>query len=157
MSRPLTKNIFIEYNPSASFTLAKEHNGEIKSLHRLYVECSDPTEYRFVREVLKDEQLWATLTKDKFFAPYLDEMRLELQTKLKADAIQAIIEISQNKNSGARLNASKYLLEQGFDVKRRGRPSKKEVEEAVREEIKLERQMLEDLKRLSPSMRIDLQ
>lgn len=51
------------------------------------MDCADPTEYDFAMEFLGNWEHWEVLKNARWFQPYLDSMRAELEAKLRRDAI----------------------------------------------------------------------
>lgn len=158
----LSKCLFTEYNHDSPyeplFTL-KAHdvtiNGKMfPSLHRLYVECSDSTEYRFANEVLGGWDHWNELCKKSFFKRPLEKMRLELEVKLKADAIFNILDVAMSKDSKGHLDANKFLIKEQYfnqetSASKRGRPSRQEIENNISIEVQDRKRMLQDLERIT--------
>ena len=75
------------------------------------------------------------------------EMRDELDIKLKAVGIKAIIASSLD-NDAKGLQASKYLVEKGYAVKKAGRPSRDEVERELKIDARAARQQQIDMDRI---------
>lgn len=104
----------------------KEYKGVIyPSLKRLYLEEADPIEYTFANKYLYDWPHWQRLCKNAIIGRHIDQWREELKLKLVSEGVITMIDLACNKDS---YQAAKYLAEAGWDIKKRGRPSKEEVE-----------------------------
>ncbi len=122
-----------------------------RSLHKLYVEAEDVTEYNFANEHLGGWSHWKDLIDTTFFEPYLIAMRDELNIKLKARAIQNVIAVSQDPSARGHLEANKFLIKEGLmeDRPTRGRPRKVVDAKQHLTDIKNEQNRIkEDLKRM---------
>jgi hypothetical protein len=86
-------------------------------------------EYQFAIDNLKSWDHWVKLTQSGMKQVFA-EWREELEIKLKADAIRAMVKASKGEGASA-TGAAKYLADKGYSVKR-GRPSKEEVEKERR-------------------------
>ena len=120
------------------------------SLHRLYVEMEDTTEYLFATKYLGGWTHWKALTECTFFENHLSAMREELSIKLKAKALQALQEVAGNPDDRRYVEANKFLLKEALDLPSRpvGRPVTKGKKDAPTEVIREEKRIKEDLKRL---------
>jgi len=77
----------------------------------------------------------------------IQEWRNELDIKLKAVGLKAIIASSVD-NDAKGLQASKYLVEQGYAVKKAGRPSIEDIERELKTDAKAAKERQEDLERI---------
>lgn len=64
----------------------------IYSLHKMYMECSDPTEYAIATKIFGSFPLWKSFIANVMVAPFIEELREELQLKIKSEAIAAMRE-----------------------------------------------------------------
>ena len=137
MNRMRTNSLVIEYcnkdREGAVFTLAEQDKHGLLSLHRLYMEIADPTEYEFAMRVFGSWAHWKLFHNLRWFKPYLDAWRDELEIKIRSDAIKKVIEQSKDEKNS---NAAKWLAEKKWKLTR-GRPSKEEVTREVKVEAKL--------------------
>lgn len=130
MGRYKTQSLFLEfgYDADALFTLKdQDHIYEGKlyvSMKRLYLEMEDPTEYQFANTVLVNWKHWQKMTANKMIRQHVDEWRSELEYKLRAQGVQAMI---QQGRTGS-YQAAKWLADRGWDVRPAGRPSKEEIQ-----------------------------
>lgn len=106
------------------FVLADKDRHGMLSLHRLYMEIADPTEYEFAMQVFGSWKHWQLFTATKWFKPYLASWRMELEIKIRSDAIKQVIEKSRSEKGS---NDAKWLAEKKWQIQR-GRPTKEEVE-----------------------------
>jgi len=104
-----------------------------KSLHKIYIEMEDPTEYEFAMSVFGDYSVWENLCSLSWFKRHHIQMQKELVLKLKARTVRNMI---NDLNDGkASYNAQKYLADAGYlegNDKKRGRPSKDELDGALK-------------------------
>jgi hypothetical protein len=132
-----TRGLFFEETlsdkSSVVYTLKDEDHLGYPSLHRLFIESADPTEYAFAQAHLYSWSHWVLLRECTWLQPYLSAWRQELEVKLRAEALVKIRQIAADATPTG-FQANKYLLESPWkpaDAGKRGRPSK----EAVRREI----------------------
>lgn len=146
MSEPAVKPIFknsvgihylrgLFYEETASdkstviYTLKDDDHEGYPSLYRLYMETADPTEWRFAKAYLQGWNHWEKLQECVWFQPYLERWRRELQLSLSSTALARIISESKT-NSRDSFTANRYLLEQGWMPKEKGkagRPTKDSI------------------------------
>lgn len=119
------------------------------SLHRLYVEMEDTTEYLFATKYLGGWTHWKYLCSCNFFKEPLEAMREELSIKLKAKALEALQTIAGDPNDRRYLEANKFLLKDALDLPKKpvGRPAK-DKDPRPADVIKEDQQVKADLKRL---------
>lgn len=151
--RPLTQSLFLEmgYNTDlAVYTLDDEdkvYKGKTyPSLKRLYLEMADPVEYNFATEHLAGWNQWQRICNNKLTGKHVEEWRIELELKMRSDAIQEIVEISTTEKG---FQAAKFIAKKEWEGGSVGRPKKKVDEE--REKIineKLEDEFSADIIRL---------
>lgn len=153
MGRPLTQSLFLEvgYNPAAVFTLKDvdhEYNGKVyPSMKRLYLETSDPTEYKFANTYLAGWDQWMRITANKALLPHVEKWRFELEVKLRSEGVLAVRRHSQSRHPSA-WQASKWLADRGWDTKGAGRPSKEDAERDKRIVEDIHNEFLQDAGRL---------
>ena len=125
----MTMMLFLETTTDverAVYTLTdrdKEKDGVVyPSLRRLYLELEDPAEYEFANKYLWGWDHWQKMVGNQVLFEYIRLWREELEVKLRARGIRAVIE-QADKN----FNAAKWVADGHWNV-RRGRPSKEELE-----------------------------
>lgn len=128
--KPLTQSLFLEigYSDFAVYTLKDSdfnYNGKLlPSLKRLYLEMEDPTEYEFANTYLLGWRHWKRMNENKILAKYFDEWREELEYKMRAKGVKALLASAK----GGNFQAAKFFIDKGWDKRQAGRPSKAEVE-----------------------------
>lgn len=149
--RPLTQSLFLEFQydtEKAIYTLKgydHEYNGKLyPSLRKLYLELNDPTEYSFATTYLIDWNHWVRLCDNKFIRKHIDEWRLELEIKIRAEATKHIM-VNARKGS---FQASKWLADKGWDVRTAGRPSKEQVEREAKVQASIKNDFDDDFERM---------
>ena len=154
--RYIVQGIFLEdrYNTDlAVYTLAgedKDYRGRVyPSLKRLYLECGDPEEYTFATTYLYDWPHWKRLLQNKSVRSHIDEWRDELYLSLRSEGIQTLINLGVNEGS---YQAAKWLADEGWIKKSRGRPSETEVQQELDRRTKLEEKFRGDFDLLEEHM-----
>lgn len=146
-----TLSLFLEidYNKDAIYTLkGYDHTYGDKvypSLKRLYLECSDPTEYEFASRYLADWDHWQKMCNNKVLATHIEKWRYELELKLRAEGVQRIIRSARSKGNWL---AAKFLAEKGWDVRIAGRPSKEDVERETKIQAHIQSEFDDDIARI---------
>lgn len=130
MNRPYTQALFLElgYQDEALYTLKEvDHVYEGKkypSIKKLYLEMTDPTEYKFATTYFLGWSHWLRLGENKAIRKHIDEWRDELEIKLRAEAVAQVMEQAKLGS----FPASKWLADRGWANRGAGRPSKLEQE-----------------------------
>lgn len=143
------KEMFFETNPTAekkwvSYSLkAHDHLG-YPSIHRLYLEMEDPTEFLFATTYFDCWEHWELVTKSPLFRDKVAQWRKELELKLRSKALASII-----KKTPDSLQAARYVAnwEHG-DKAAKGRPSKAEIAKQAKELASNKTRESEDFLRL---------
>ena len=126
---PDTRNEFTNYSLKK-----RDHKVGDKtylSLHKIYIEMEDPTEYLFANKYLYDWTHWQKMLNNKMLFSHIEKWREELQLSLKAEGIRSMLDLAAE---GKSFQAGKYLAECGWEQGKRGRPSKEEVEAVAKKE-----------------------
>jgi hypothetical protein len=132
----LLKGLFHEENTTDKtqvlYTLKDEDHLGYPSLHRLYMETADPTEYRFALEHLGGLQHWEALQNCSWFKPYIQRWRRELSLKIQSEALAEIIKTG-SKPGKDQLSANKFILLGSWNQTKatKGRPSKEDIKRAA--------------------------
>lgn len=137
MGRFRTRSLFKEMwkqNPNldmpALFSLKLEDDQDgLISLKRIYLDTCDPTEYRFAVGLFRDPRHWHTLCNLEWFRPFIDKWRWELRAKLRAQAIDNLIKLSEDNLQAIKALATEEYVYQNFleetpSKKKVGRPKK---------------------------------
>lgn len=150
--RPLTQSLFLEngYNLEYAVYTLKEDDYEFKgkhypSLKKLFLEMEDLTEYEFANEYLLGWQHWKRLNKNKLMTQHFEEWREELELRLRAQGIRAIIDQAADDKA---FQAAKFLADKGWDKKAAGRPSKNEKLKEDRMQERLDDEFKADVIRM---------
>lgn len=129
--RPLTQSLFLEVGYDRDFALytLKEVDHEFEgkvypSIKRLYLEMEDPTEYEFANEYFLGWKHWMRICDNRILRAHILEWRDELEIKLRSRAVKAMIKSANEGN----YQASKWLVDRGWNTRGAGRPSKSELE-----------------------------
>jgi hypothetical protein len=133
------------------FTLKETDHEGYPSLYRLYMETGDPTEYQFAVQHLDGWTHWQALTAAKWFQPYVEAWRAELEVKLSSEALARIRAVSADTANPNHYHANKHLLElarKPADARKRGRPMKGSSPTEETYERAILREIAEDAKRL---------
>ena len=153
-NRRLTKSLFVEYDKEFGMYTLKDQDLVLgdqvyPSLKKLYLDLSDPTEYLFANTFFESLEHWNMVVDSYFFKDYIQKWRTELELKLKAEAFQAILkEAKTGKYDAHKFLATKGWIDKTQDPKRRGRPSKQEIDQNASELAYLSTDIDEDLKRI---------
>jgi hypothetical protein len=155
----LTKSLLIEtdYNDDeAMFTSKEEHlvrkGKTFFSLHQLYLEESDPTEYEFAKKHIGGWSHWKRLQKSPAFMTLITAMREELEVKLRSQGVKSMIEEVSEQGKGA-LQAAKFLADRGWTEKTKGAPTKAEVKKAAKLHAQVTHDTEEDWERIQPTVK----
>ena len=149
----IVQGLFLEngYNTkTAVYTLDgkdKSYKGTLyPSLKALYLEESDPSEYMFAEKNLFDWAHWQRLCNNAICLRHIEKWRDELTLSLRGEGIATMIDLAVNQSS---YQAAKYLVEEGWMKKTRGRPSKEEIDGKIAQDIKLKKEFEEGFELLT--------
>jgi hypothetical protein len=88
----------------------EEHGTYLFSLHKIYMQCADPTEYSVAQKLFGSFKLWQAFVANATVAPHIEELRDELDLKLKSEAMAALRETMLTEGAKG-TTAAKYLAE----------------------------------------------
>ncbi len=119
------------------------------SMKRIYLEMEDVTEYEFALATLGSFTHWETLCKSPWFKEHLDQWRKELNLKIKARGVKAIMQAAIGGEQPS-FQAMKYLADNQYMEKKsaRGRPSKEDIKAELRKEVNINKTFKDDAERL---------
>lgn len=119
------------------------------SMKRIYLSMEDVTEYDFAMATLGSYKHWERLIESPIIRKHIDQWRKELNLKLKARAMKAIINAATVDEKSS-FQAMKYLADNEYlDRKtKRGRPSKEEVSAELRKEVEINKTFKDDAERI---------
>lgn len=149
-SRPLfTLKVYDWDIPPESIFFRKDGCNKLRSLHQLYLEAEDPSEYDFAVSTLGNYEHWKALIALDFFQPFLKEMRDTLGIKLDAKTVRAAKLCMSEGTGPVALQAAKWLNARVVKTgKTRGRPSNDEIEGELKRKAEERAEIEQDLRRL---------
>jgi hypothetical protein len=151
-NRPIfTLKVYDYEIPESSVFYRKGELNRLKSLHQLYLEYEDPSEYNFATSVFGNFEHWKALTQTGFFREYLKEMRDVLAIKLDAKTVQAARRVMDTGVGPQALQAAKWLnqrVKENQPKPTRGRPSNDEVAGELKRQAAEQVEANDDLARL---------
>lgn len=137
----ITQGLFVDFNfdsKYAVYCLSDEdrvYEGvSYPSLKKLYLAMEDPTEYAFANTYLYSWSHWQRISRNAILAKHIAEWREELELKMRAKAIKALL----SKASDGDVAAAKWISDKGWEGTKRGRPSKAEIERQKQLDKKLD-------------------
>lgn len=130
------------------FTLDQPRDGYICG-RTTFVECGDPTGYKWAMKYLLDWDHWNRLIQAKWFNEAVERWRAELKIKMISDAVERIAIIAASDDKQA-LVANKYLAERPWEraTAGRGRPSKEMVQGELKRATALLQEEEDDAERI---------
>jgi len=99
----------------------------------LFVECEDPTGYKFATEYLGGWKHWLALKRSTKVNEFILEWEEELEVKLRSKAILNMLKLSDGDKG---YQANKFLIDGGWKQKKAGRPSKADIRKETRIQAK---------------------
>jgi len=137
----------------------EELGKEIKSLKKLYISYSDPSEYDFAMEVFGSFECWDKMRTgmNKFSTDIYPSWRKEFEQRMLSQHLKSIVNVAVDDTHKQKLEATKYLIDKGVfmsgvasDTEKRGkgRPPKDEIEKAVKLQMEKDKEFSDDFKRL---------
>lgn len=100
---------------------------------KTYVEVSDPTDYRAAKVLIGNWDHWLMLMQVARFAEEVKKWRIEVEVKLRSEAILSTIKHSKSIGGTA---AAKWLAEGGYTSRDKRKKADKEEEAAIAKETK---------------------
>jgi len=149
-----TQSLYLETNRSGLepiMTLKEvdwEHKGEMfPSLHRLYMEIADVTEYQVAIQVFGSWKGWQRQCGNPTIMEHIADWREELEIAIRSKAVEAMVKVSSEEGSKGTA-ASKYLADRGWIKRKAGAPSKEEKEGELKKQEAVKGQVATDFQRL---------
>ncbi len=120
------------------------------SLYKRYLSMEDLTEFHFANTYFDSYEHFKLLCACEWFKDHIARWREELRLKLRAKVLERVSEIARDRTSKNSFEANKLLLAELTPKKSnsRGRPSKSEVAQAVKEIAKEDSALSDDHKRI---------
>lgn len=137
--RWVTRGLFKELGLVPEFIIMTLEEGRSR-----FIEAEDPTGVVFADRWLGGYAHWKALKKCVQLAPYIREWEDELEVRIRSKQIEHI----RGMALGGHFQASKFLVDRGWDVKKAGRPSKEEVERETKVQARLDADFKADVIRL---------
>lgn len=136
MNRPMTVSLFVETSDSIETAIFTTKDQDVvkdgktyHSLKRLFLEEGDPVQYRFATKYLANWKHWQKLKSGKELGEKIAGWEEELELKLASEALEQLIVTA---NSEGSFQATKFLIDRGYNKRAVGRPSKKSAEKEKR-------------------------
>lgn len=148
-----TGALFFELTPAnrphAVYSLKDEDHTDRKgktfpSLKRLFLESDDPTEYKFACEHLGGWQHWKKMQQTPELIAPIEEWREERDVRLRSIGVKNLIASAEEGN----YQASKFLVDKGWDVQTKGRPTKAQVKKEAVQQAHVRKVVDNDLQRI---------
>lgn len=131
----------------------EDANG-LPSFRRLYMEISDPTEYRVANELLGGWEHWQVLNSSQWFEEFITPIREELKVKVWSDILLEAYKTSVSGERGA-TTAAKFLADAIKTKRGQGRPSKEEVANETKRQAAIKERLNKDAERLGINLIVD--
>ena len=149
---PKTASLFAETTVADNpvFSLSPFETEGLVSVKDVYLMCNDVTEYLPAIVIMGSTKQWNRVCKAKWFKPFIEELREELELRIRSEAVKGILEEAASSKSTA-FQAMKLLATKGYIPKEenvRGRPSKEEVARETKIQTKLKTEVEEEAQRL---------
>jgi hypothetical protein len=113
----------------------------------IYLEAEDPTEYEAAMRLIGDYDHWLLIRNHTKIAPIIDKWALELEVKMRSDAVRKMIRHSASNQGTA---AAKWIAEGGFAMRDKRTKRGKEDEDSVK--VGVSERLHEDMERLGISV-----
>ena len=113
----------------------------------LYVELGDPTGYKFAMSIFESWDHFQYISGLAWFRRHLTLWEDELAVKMRSEAIKSLSDTAKNDGNKG-ITAAKYIAEKGWE-KKRGRPSKADVERERKQQARIRAELDEDAARLN--------
>lgn len=120
----------------------------LPSLHQLYVESGDPTEYLFALKAFGSFEHWEYIKSTSALDDYLPAWQRELKAKIEGEAILAARRVARDGEGAQALNAAKWLHSVLQPKNTKGRPSKEEVTKEAKRQAQSKADLQDDIQRL---------
>lgn len=119
------------------------NNKEYPSIRKIYIQLSDPTEYRIATEYFGGWEHWKVLC-NTILKNVIEDWREELEVKLRAKALKQIRDLASEGDRAA----AKIILDKGWDKRSAGAPSKQEKDNHLQKQAQILQLVENDLNRV---------
>lgn len=151
----LTQSLFLEcsYEDTSKvlYTLKNrdyEYKGiKYPSLHRLYMEIGDPTEYQVATTLFEGWAHWQKILGSPRIMPAIQAARDELEVKLRSQGIKKMMQLANGERASE--TAAKWLSDKGWEKSGMGRPTREKVAREAKKLAQIQSEVMDDAKRLS--------
>lgn len=150
-----TRGLFLEesYEDQSAvlYSLRDHDHARYPSLYRKYLLMGDLTEINFARTYFENWEHWLAVCECNWFKPVIARWRHELETQVKASALNEIKKVADNPDHKSSYEANKFLLNGSWREKKEkvGRPSKEEIKRQANELFEQKFDTTDDLKRIT--------
>ncbi len=86
----------------------------LRELGKAFIDMGDPTGYEFCKEFLGGWLHWKAILRSAAIRPYIEEWQEELEVKLRAEALQNMMQVARSEKP---FTALKYIVEGGWKPK----------------------------------------
>lgn len=136
-----TQGMFYEMSipprPNCIYTLKKQDYEGFPSLYKLFMETGDLTGWAFADRHLGGWDHLQKLLELPWFLNHYDSWMKELEVKIRAQALNNLLDVSKDSSSRNYTEVNKFLLNKGWkapeDRKPKGAPTKAEIRRAATE------------------------
>lgn len=101
----------------------------LEEWHKIYLTASDPTEYQAALSLIGSWNHWLALRKNETLAAIFDEWRVEVEVKIRSEAVVNMI---KQANTASGTAAAKWLAESGFNPRDLRLRKSRETEDAIK-------------------------
>lgn len=101
-----------------------------ESARKLYIECNDPTGYKFSTTHLGGWAHWQKLRDSPAIRVEIDKWEEELEVKLRAESVSNMMTLAVGERG---YQANKFLIDKGWIEKKAGRPTKAAIQKKIKE------------------------
>jgi len=109
-----------------------------------FIECGDPTGVVFADKWLGSYMQWVEIKSCKALAKHIREWEEELEARIRSGALLNIYDQAGD----GHFQASKFLMDRGWEKRKAGKPSKAEVERETRVQAKVKEGWSNDISRI---------
>ncbi len=115
----------------------------IKEARTAFIECGDPTGITFADKYLGGYEHWLAVRSSKGLELEITSWEEELEARIRSQALLGIKAMALDS-----FQASKFLMDRGWEKRGAGRPSKEAVDKETRVQSKMKVSYLNDINRI---------
>lgn len=149
----MTKSLFAEFTvnngPPPVFSLRGDAEG-FPSLKNLFIELNDHTGVLLAEQYLGGWEHWEALMENQWFSDEVQRWKRQVLARMEREAVDVVKVIASDEGNKGQLAAARLLLDISApkEPNKRGRPSKEEVSNQLKQEAEREKTLLEDAQRI---------